>query len=293
MSAVIKAARVAATGIPLRGHQRPQDHAKLARSGVRSPAAYTVSASVEESPTTMAPASPSSVRTSSPSTTAHTEPAKTTSEETATQQAGESPNRFDDRHGRRIDDGLAPTGPASYAEGYADGHAEGARDAYCKGHEEGLADGLEQGRREAVDAADAHERQARLLADAIATASAKWERELEAGAIEIAYATVLRILGQAAGSRDAIVAMVRKVMEGMTERRALSIHLSPSDHAVLSADTTTPIMSGVALVPDDRVEIGGCIIETDAGSLDARLETQLAGLRDLLLSLHRASGEQE
>lgn len=293
MGAVIKAARVAASAIPLRAHQRPQHVAKSTRNSAGSPAERTVQDGATAGTTTMvAPALPS-VPSSTSRTTAHTEPTNATSGEVTSRDAGDVQHRTDDQHGRRIEDRPAPTASASYDEAYADGHAEGSRDAYGKGHEEGLAAGLEQGRRETVAAADARERQARLLADAIATASARWERELEAGAIEIAYAAVLRILGQAAGSRDAIVAMVRKVMEGMTERRALSIHLSRSDHAVLSADTTAPIMSGVALVPDDRVEIGGCIVETDAGSLDARLETQLAGLRDLLLSLHRASGEQE
>jgi flagellar biosynthesis/type III secretory pathway protein FliH len=131
------------------------------------------------------------------------------------------------------------------------------------------------------------------LADAISAASAAWETALEAGAVEIAYAAVLRIIGQTMCSRDAVVAMVRKVMEQLPERRALSIHLSPSDHALLEADAQLAPLGGVKLVPDERVDIGGCIVETDAGSLDGRLETQLAGLRDLLLSLHRSGGERE
>ena len=42
------------------------------------------------------------------------------------------------------------------------------------------------------------------------------------------------------------------------------------------------------LVADERVELGGCLIETDGGTLDGRLETQLKRLRDTLLDAARA-----
>ena len=38
----------------------------------------------------------------------------------------------------------------------------------------------------------------------------------------------------------------------------------------------------VEIIEDRRVEPGGCIIETNAGSIDARIETQLESVSDAL-----------
>jgi flagellar biosynthesis/type III secretory pathway protein FliH len=35
---------------------------------------------------------------------------------------------------------------------------------------------------------------------------------------------------------------------------------------------------------DKSIELGGCVIETDGGTLDARLETQVEGLRAALVA---------
>jgi flagellar assembly protein FliH len=39
----------------------------------------------------------------------------------------------------------------------------------------------------------------------------------------------------------------------------------------------------VEIAADDRVELGGCLLETPSGTLDSRLEVQLANLRRTLL----------
>jgi flagellar biosynthesis/type III secretory pathway protein FliH len=41
------------------------------------------------------------------------------------------------------------------------------------------------------------------------------------------------------------------------------------------------------LLSDDRVLLGGCLIETSGGTLDGRLETQMQQLRDTLLAARR------
>lgn len=75
---------------------------------------------------------------------------------------------------------------------------------------------------------------------------------------------------------------MRAVLEQLPDRKLLSIHLAPADHALLH-DEAQPPRLGAALVADERVALGGCIVETDAGSLDGRLETRLAELKAVLL----------
>jgi flagellar biosynthesis/type III secretory pathway protein FliH len=37
-------------------------------------------------------------------------------------------------------------------------------------------------------------------------------------------------------------------------------------------------------VPDERVALGGCLIDSPGGTLDGRLETQLQRLREVLVA---------
>jgi len=48
----------------------------------------------------------------------------------------------------------------------------------------------------------------------------------------------------------------------------------------------------VELVADEEIGLGGCVVETSGGSLDARIETQVQHLRETLLKVRRG-GEQE
>lgn len=290
MMSVIKTARVAELAFPLHGQNRPGRRPSSAPAGAGA-GANAAGTARDEAGAVIGPVrSEVAVAPVPGDARAGQEMGATGATVSADPRDNAAPN---DSAAPSESAALPPGIPATYAEGHEDGHAEGLREGYRKGREEGLAEGLEQGRREACESANAQESRTRALADAIGAVSAGWQAELEAGAIEIAHAALLRIIGEAAGSRDAVVAMVRKVMEQLPERRALSIHLSPADVALLEADMARLALGGATLVADERVELGGCIVDTDAGSLDARLETQLAGLRDLLLALHRSGGETE
>jgi flagellar assembly protein FliH len=66
----------------------------------------------------------------------------------------------------------------------------------------------------------------------------------------------------------------------------LSVRVNPADlpllearRAELLATTAAPVLH---LLADARVTLGGCLIESAAGTLDARLELQLQGLFETL-----------
>ena len=46
-------------------------------------------------------------------------------------------------------------------------------------------------------------------------------------------------------------------------------------------------IKGLEIVADDSIALGGCLLETARGGLDARLETQVQRLRELLLAARR------
>lgn len=175
-----------------------------------------------------------------------------------------------------------------YAEGYDNGFEEGQRTGWGAGHDEGLRDGLQKGREDADAAARVQADALEALGAAITEACTQRRAAIEAGAIEIAYAAVLRLIGQSAGERTVVADIVRCVLEQLQDRTLLSVRVSPADHALLQQGAHGLNLGGALLVADERVELGGCIIDTDAGSLDGRLETQLSELKTLLVELHQA-----
>lgn len=175
-----------------------------------------------------------------------------------------------------------------YDAGYDSGYATGQRTGWGAGHEEGLRDGVQMGREDAGAAARVQADALEKLGAAVAHACTQHRAAIESGAIEIAYAAVLRLIGERAGDRAVVADIVRRVLEQMPERTLHSIRVSPVDHALLQQGAHGLKLRGALLVADERVGLGGCIIDTDAGSLDGRLETQLSELKTLLVTLHQA-----
>lgn len=180
-----------------------------------------------------------------------------------------------------------------YAEGYDKGFEEGQHAGWDTGQVEGLRDGLKKGREDADAAARVQADALEALGTAITEACTQRRAAIEAGAIEIAYAAVLRLIGESAGERTVVADTVRRVLEQLPDRTLQCIRVSPADHALLLQGAHGLNLGGAQLVADERVELGGCIIDTDAGSLDGRLETQLSELKTLLVELHQAHESHE
>lgn len=165
-----------------------------------------------------------------------------------------------------LSDELAALRGAASEEGYAQGHAAAMKEA----------------REKVAGAIDA-------LATLHVEAEAAFAREaaqVQALCADIVAEVFLKLAGRALVSPEAIVGVVGEVLKRVREERELRIHVHPRDLPVLRTAE-----SGIAaslpgrrfeLVADTRVEAGGCIVESTLGSLDGRLEVQLAGLIDTL-----------
>jgi flagellar assembly protein FliH len=86
--------------------------------------------------------------------------------------------------------------------------------------------------------------------------------------------------------------MVQQVLSRATQEEGVVVRLHPGDCAALrnGGKGLFPGKNGrgkVELVADEEVSLGGCILETSGGSLDARIETQIERLRDSLLKVRQ------
>lgn len=76
-----------------------------------------------------------------------------------------------------------------------------------------------------------------------------------------------------------VVKQVEKALEIIDNERILELHLNPLDVETLRNVEcqllSDPRFEGVEIIPDPHVAQGGCVLETDAGRIDANIESQL------------------
>lgn len=168
-----------------------------------------------------------------------------------------------------------------------------AEQARQQGFERGLAEGREQGLAECTVHLDAL---ANLLASARAALDQAIDGIAEVG-VEVVCEAVGKIVGQAAVERNGAFAIMREVIRRAKERSRLVVRVSPRDYEMLDGCRDRLIeglsVGSVEIVADDRVRLGGCLLETPVGSLDGRLEVQIERLRETLIAATPASHEAE
>ena len=160
-----------------------------------------------------------------------------------------------------------------------------------RAREQGHEKGVEQGRAECEAQLQALHQLTGSMRAALADGIAGSEDVI----VEIAFEAIGKLLGQALAQREGVQAAVREVIRGVHERERLVVRVSPRDHALLAAEGFKPKngdAQAVELLADERVELGGCLIETSGGTLDGRLETQLKRLCDTLAGAARASAAE-
>lgn len=154
-------------------------------------------------------------------------------------------------------------------------------------HEKGLREGREAGLAKVLS-----ERASQLqaLATVVRSARTRLEKGIEdladVGA-EIVFEAVCKVLGRASAEREGVIAAAREAVRRARDRSRLIVRVSPADFDVIRQNRDE-ILGGfeagqVEIAADDRVELGGCLLETPSGNLDSRLEVQLANLRRTLL----------
>jgi flagellar assembly protein FliH len=174
-------------------------------------------------------------------------------------------------------------------QGYEEGFAKGAAEARAQSAEEARQLATRTAERSARESQECAQREA---LDALLSALPdQIEARLEAvqdDMLELCFETVCRVLGDAAVQPDAVRAHLRHAAQGLRGRRLVAIHLHPDDLAAARHEATDSgaeqLASGeIQWVADPTIVSGGCILQSPQGGLDARFDSQLRALRDMLL----------
>ena len=114
-------------------------------------------------------------------------------------------------------------------------------------------------------------------------------RKTEKDVLTLAVRLAEKIVGREIESDDkAIIDIVSTAMQNARQRERLTIKVNPADLPEVKKEAKQLKASAqtkyIDFVADPRVEKGGCLIESEVGTVDARLETQFRVLERALLA---------
>jgi len=121
----------------------------------------------------------------------------------------------------------------------------------------------------------------------------KLREEFAAGAepevIKLVFTIAEKVIGRLVQENpDAIRSVVRQALERSIGDR-ITVRVNPEDYKAViegEAELRSAIerTKRLSFREDDSISKGGCILETEVGTIDAQLETQLGAIRKALLS---------
>ena len=149
--------------------------------------------------------------------------------------------------------------------------------------QEQAADVTSRARREGYEAAEADAGQLLLAAQGVLDEVRAWRTTLfaqsEQSVLDLVARIAQNILGQGVTlEREALEAAFGRAVTEARPLGNLRVRVHPDDAALLSpawAQQAAPTGQHLELVPDDTIRRGGCLVEGEAGMVDARLDTQL------------------
>jgi flagellar assembly protein FliH len=157
------------------------------------------------------------------------------------------------------DAALAEAERRSFATGYAKGEEAGLQ--RVKDHQRRLAETIAQ--LESLRSVIIHEAEGQLVRLATAVAGCVLRREIST-------------------DRSLLLAIARAAIDRLGESPQAVVHLNPDDHAAIAALQTTAY-SSMRIVPDATVQPGGCLVQSELGTIEAGVAVQLEELTAMLL----------
>jgi len=141
---------------------------------------------------------------------------------------------------------------------------------------------LEQQTQDALDEAKhalrAEQDRLATVADALSSALEEDRRWAESAAVEMAYAALLRVLGDKAAERTLVAALCEQGRRELGSE-VVSVRMAEADAAVLQG-----LVTGIPVMADASLPAGSCVLESRRGRFDAGLDARTQQLRHALLA---------
>jgi len=169
---------------------------------------------------------------------------------------------------------------------------EKARREFERGRSEGEAEGARKGKEEACRESEARigelsEKTASFI-EHFESSRRRIYAESHHTLLRLAFAVARKILDtELSTNRDIVLSTIRKALSYIADRDNLRVRVAEEDYEVVSRNeafwkSVTDRLGDMRITADPRVDKGGCVIESNAGDVDARVGVQYDELRELV-----------
>jgi flagellar assembly protein FliH len=185
--------------------------------------------------------------------------------------------------------GFRRTGLGSLPGGCGDSETDlpvqdAEQQAYCRGFGDGERKGRELGEQAGLESAmqklESLLTGGHKLIGELGELHRQTCRDVEADLVQLALAVARKIVGRDVSlGPEAVTRIIREALTRVEHAGRITIKLNPADLELL-ADIKPQLLSGLpeagraVFEADEGIARGGCLIETDEGEVDARIERQ-------------------
>lgn len=160
------------------------------------------------------------------------------------------------------------------------------KQAYARGFVQGEKAGMESGRKK-VEPVLSNFHQALLELDRIKN---EISHNAEKETVDLAMAIARKIVGcEVVTNRNVVLDVVKEALKKVVDEDKIVIRINPSEFnfvkdAKLQFSDYVDHIENITIEEDDTISNGGCVIETNLGEIDARIEKQLQALEEAFKS---------
>jgi len=157
-------------------------------------------------------------------------------------------------------------------------------------HKESYEEGLRQAQKEIEGDRQAAIQQSQALLEEARQSKLKVFRSYEADMVRLVMAMVKKVIaGELKTNPDIIINILQEAIDFLDRPENITVYVNPQEVEnileVMDKGYLTDIGSNninMDIKADERISRGGCLLESDAGSVDAQLETRIASVNNAI-----------
>lgn len=159
--------------------------------------------------------------------------------------------------------------------------------------EEGYREGLKQAQEEIEADRQAALEQSQAIIEKARQTKLKTINSMERDIFQLVMAISKKVIaGEIATNPQVIINIVREAIDFLDKPENITVYVNPHDlenllAAIKNHELVEPGAkeASIEVCPADRIEAGGCVVESDIGRVDAKVETRSASVERALLEV--------
>jgi len=153
-------------------------------------------------------------------------------------------------------------------------------------YEKGLSDGMNAGRLQILKEIENELKLLRSLIVGIEKMREEIFRNIESVVVEMSISIAKKIVYEITeNEREVVVTTAREAIKKASDREMIKIKINPVDYETLNKNRTALLKSldgikSIVIEEDPAIQPGGCLVETNQGDIDGRIDSQMRVIED-------------